>query len=160
MKTKILFVCTGNICRSPTAEEIFRQKTYQYGVNNQFDIDSAGTHSYHEGELPDRRMREHAKRRGYSLSSLSRPIKEEDFWNFDYIIDMDEDNRSSLNHKAPDIESQKKIHRMTDYCRKYVIDHVPDPYYGGVQGFENVLNILEDACEGLLLHLKGNLNQK
>lgn len=156
MKMKVLFVCTGNICRSPAAEEIFRQKVIECGRDREFLIDSAGTHGYHEGELPDRRMRAHATRRGYQLTSRSRPIRTEDFWNFDYIIDMDDDNRYCLEQKAPDEASRKKVHRMTDYCRRYPVDHVPDPYYGGNQGFENVLDILEDACERLLEHLTTN----
>lgn len=144
----------GNICRSPAAEEIFRQKAKERGMENRFIIDSAGTHGYHEGELPDARMRQHAFQRGYRLSSLSRPIQTHDFWNFDYILDMDETNRRSLKQKAPDEESRAKICRITDYCRSHSIDHVPDPYYGGSQGFEHVLDILEDACESLLDELK------
>ena len=123
------------------------------GRADEFLIDSAGILSYHQGELPDSRMRAHAARRGYNLTHLSRPVRTEDFYNFDLIIGMDDRNIDALRDKAPDVESEQKIHRMTDFCRTKVIDYVPDPYYGGAQGFENVLDILEDACEGLLAHL-------
>ncbi|MCC8145166.1 MAG: low molecular weight phosphotyrosine protein phosphatase [Bacteroidales bacterium] len=149
MKTKILFVCLGNICRSPAAEGIMKSKVKEAGLEDSFFIDSAGTHGYHEGELPDPRMREHALRRGYKLDSHSRPVKTEDFYDFDLIVAMDDHNISHLKRIAPDIESQKKIVLMTDYCRKIVADHVPDPYYGGAQGFENVLDIIEDVCTQL-----------
>lgn len=150
MQEKILFICKGNICRSPAAEEIFRQKTVERGVSERFYVDSAGTYGYHEGELPDLRMRSHAARRGYRLTSLSRPVRPEDFENFDLILAMDDTNLAALERRAPDVSSLKKIVRLTDYCRRCVADHVPDPYYGGSSGFENVLDILEDACEGLL----------
>lgn len=149
MKTKILFVCMGNICRSPAAEGIMKQKLEERGLENSFHIDSAGIHGYHEGELPDPRMRAHASRRGYNLVSRSRPVIEEDFFNFDLIIAMDDDNIRNLNRKSPDANSRQKIRRMTDFCQKYSDDHVPDPYYGGAAGFEHVLDLLEDACEGL-----------
>lgn len=149
MKTKILFVCLGNICRSPAAEGIMKKKLSDKGLDKDFEIDSAGTYGYHEGELPDPRMREHALRRGYNLTSRSRPISTEDFFDFDLIIAMDDNNFQNLKQKAPDIESQQKIHRMTDYCRNFTDSYVPDPYYGGAKGFEHVLDLLEDACEGL-----------
>ena len=153
MKTKILFVCTGNICRSPAAEEIFKQKATEKGVEYLFHIDSAGTHNYHEGELPDSRMREYAAKRGYQLTSRSRPIQTEDFFEFNHIIVMDNYNYQNLRFKCPDVESFRKVSMMTDYCRNNDIDHVPDPYYGGEKGFENVLDILEDACENLVNRL-------
>ena len=109
--------------------------------------------SYHRGELPDSRMRMHASRRGYNLTHRSRPVCTEDFYHFDMIIGMDDRNIEDLMERAPDLETEKKIHRMTDYCRTKVADYVPDPYYGGAQGFENVLDILEDACAGLLTSL-------
>lgn len=156
MKEKVLFICMGNICRSPAAEEIFRQVVKKRGLEDKFYIDSAGTHGYHEGELPDARMRDHAYRRGYKLTSRSRPVESEDFWEFDHIIYMDDDNRRSLERKAPDVESTRKLRRMTDFTTRHDIDHVPDPYYGGAKGFEMVLDILEDACEGLLDQLTVN----
>ena len=102
-------------------------------------------------------MRMHAARRGYRLTHLSRPVCTDDFYNFDLILGMDDRNISNLRDMAPDIESEKKIGRMTDYCRMKVVDYVPDPYYGGAQGFENVLDILEDACKGLLEKIKKKL---
>ena len=153
-KKKILFVCLGNICRSPSAEGIMKEKVKAAGLEKFFEIDSAGMHGYHEGELPDSRMRTHASRRGYALVSRSRPVKTKDFFDFDLIIGMDDSNISQLMQKAPDVESREKIHRMTDYCKKFSHDHVPDPYYGGSSGFELVLDLLEDACEGLLEELR------
>ena len=150
---KILFVCLGNICRSSSAEGVMKHLIEEAGRADEFLIDSAGILSYHQGELPDSRMRAHAARRGYNLTHLSRPVRTEDFYNFDLIIGMDDRNIDALRDRAPDVESEQKIHRMTDFCRTKVIDYVPDPYYGGAQGFENVLDILEDACEGLLAHL-------
>ena len=149
-KKKILFVCLGNICRSPAAEGIMKHKVRERNVENLFYIDSAGTHGYHEGDLPDYRMRAHAAKRAYRLNSHSRPVKESDFYEFDYIIAMDDDNVYNLRRKAPDEDSRKKIRLMTDYSKNITADHVPDPYYGGAQGFENVLDILEDACENFL----------
>lgn len=117
----------------------------------EFVIDSAGILSYHQGELPDPRMRSHAARRGYQLTHRSRPVSTDDFLEFDLIIGMDDRNLDDLHRLAPSLESEEKIHRMTDYCRHYPeADHVPDPYYGGAAGFDLVLDLLEDACQGLL----------
>ena len=149
-KKKILFICLGNICRSCTAEEIMRQLVIRKGCEEEFVLDSAGILSYHQGELPDSRMRMHAARRGYNLTHRSRPVTTEDFYDFDLIVAMDERNVDDLRERAPGLEEEKKIVRMTDYLQNRVADHVPDPYYGGASGFENVLDILEDACEGLL----------
>ena len=150
---RILFVCLGNICRSSSAEEIMRTFVKKAGLEHEIEVDSAGILSYHEGELPDSRMRMHASRRGYNLTHRSRPVKTMDFFEFDMLIGMDDRNIQDLTDRSPDLDSLKKIHRMTDFCRTKVVDHVPDPYYGGAQGFENVLDILEDACEGLLISL-------
>lgn len=150
---RILFVCLGNICRSSSAEEIMRTFVKKAGLEHEIEVDSAGILSYHEGELPDSRMRMHASRRGYDLTHRSRPVKTMDFFEFDMLIGMDDRNIQDLTDRSPDLDSLKKIHRMTDFCRTKVTDHVPDPYYGGAQGFENVLDILEDACEGLLISL-------
>lgn len=153
-KKKILFVCLGNICRSPAAEGIMKKKLEERNLSDRFIIDSAGILNYHEGELPDSRMRAHANRRGYNLNSISRPVKYQDFTDFDLILGMDDRNINDLNKKAPDIESAEKIKRMTDYCKNYPVDHIPDPYYGGVDGFELVLDLLEDACDGLIESLE------
>lgn len=147
---KILFVCLGNICRSCTAEEIMRTVLQREGLDREVLVDSAGLISYHQGEQADPRMRAHASRRGYHITHLSRPVCMTDFYDFDLIIGMDDSNISRLRDLAPSIEEEAKIHRMTEYCISKVVDHVPDPYYGGAQGFENVIDILEDACEGLL----------
>ena len=150
---RILFVCLGNICRSSSAEEIMRTFIQRKGWEDQIEVDSAGILNYHQGELPDSRMRMHASRRGYNLTHRSRPVCTADFWDFDLIIGMDDRNIQDLKDRAPSLEAEKKICRMTDFCRNKVVDYVPDPYYGGAQGFENVLDILEDACEGLLTFL-------
>ena len=152
---KILFVCLGNICRSSTAEGVMLHLLKEAGLEKEFVIDSAGILAYHEGELPDSRMRAHAARRGYKLVHRSRPVRTEDFYNFDLIIGMDDRNIDDLQERAPGVEEQKKIHRMTEFCTRFThTDHVPDPYYGGAEGFEYVLDLLEDACAGLLEHLK------
>ena len=151
---KILFVCLGNICRSSSAEEIMRTFVKREGLEHQIEVDSAGILRYHEGELPDSRMRMHAYHRGYELTHLSRPVCTEDFFEFDLIIGMDDRNIQDLKDRAPSPETELKIRRMTDYCRNKQVDYVPDPYYGGASGFENVLDILEDACEGLLEAVK------
>ena len=152
---RILFVCLGNICRSCTAEEIMRVVLQREGLDKVVEVDSAGLISYHQGEQADPRMRSHASRRGYHITHLSRPVRMTDFYDFDLIIGMDDSKISRLHDLAPSIEEVAKIHRMTEYCVSKVADHVPDPYYGGAQGFENVIDILEDACEGLLQKIKG-----
>ena len=128
-----------------------KQLIEQAGREDEFIIDSAGILSYHQGELPDSRMRAHAARRGYDLTHRSRPVCTDDFYDFDLIIGMDDRNIDDLKDRAPSVEAWKKIHRMTEYCTKFThADHVPDPYYGGAEGFEYVLDVLEDACAGLL----------
>lgn len=128
-----------------------QQLVDQTGRSREFVLDSAGTHSYHQGELPDARMRAHARGRGYVLTHRSRPVRAVDFERFDLIVAMDDQNIEALRRLAPTIEDEAKIHRMTDYCRRFEgADHVPDPYYGGDAGFEHVIDLLEDACEGLL----------
>lgn len=149
-KLSILFVCLGNICRSCTAEEVMRTMLKREGLDNIVEVDSAGLISCHQGEQADPRMRAHAQRRGYHITHLSRPVRMTDFEDFDLIIGMDDSNISRLHDLAPSIDAEEKIHRMAEYCTRLAVDHVPDPYYGGAQGFENVIDILEDACEGLL----------
>ena len=150
MSRKILFVCLGNICRSPAAEEIMRRLVADAGLDKEIVLDSAGLIDYHEGEPADGRMRIHAARRGYQITHLSRPVRYDDFFDFDLIVGMDDRNISRLKALAPGLDEERKVVRMTDYCRLKVADHVPDPYYGGASGFENVFDILEDACAGLL----------
>lgn len=147
---KILFVCLGNICRSPSAEGVFKHLVEKNNIANKFFVDSAGTAAYHTGENADHRMRKHALNRGIDLTSRARQIQKADLEEFDFILCMD---RSNLNNvKALDLSNQysKKIKLMTDYAKELSYNEVPDPYYGGSQGFELVLDILEDACNGLL----------
>lgn len=151
---KILFVCLGNICRSPSAEAVFKGLIQKEKLEHLFHVDSAGTAAYHAGENADARMQTHAIKRGYDLTSISRKVRPEDFKQFDLIIAMDEANFYDLNRIAPDDKSAQKIVRMTDFSLDYDYDEVPDPYYGGSAGFELVLDILEDACSGLLTFIR------
>lgn len=154
MDTKLLFVCLGNICRSPAAQGIMERLIAEERMENRISVDSAGTYGGHQGELPDARMRAHASRRGLTLTHRSRKVRPDDFESFDFIVAMDDRNYQDLMNLAPDLESQDKIFRMTDFCDKPVFDHIPDPYYTGAEGFELVLDMLEDACRGLLRELK------
>ena len=156
-KIRLLFVCLGNICRSPSAEAVMKKLVKDAGLEDQIFIDSAGILDYHEGERSDPRMRAHAIRRGYSLDSLSRPVRQKDFYDFDLIIGMDDRNISDLKDKAPDLEAVDKIHQMTEFSKNKLYDYVPDPYYGGADGFELVLDLLEDACDGLLTYCQSRL---
>ena len=153
---KILFVCLGNICRSAAAEAVMKKLVQAQDMTSNFEIDSAGLINYHEGEPADPRMRAHAARRGYIVDSISRPIRTSDFFDFDLIIGMDDRNIDELKQRAPDLVTETKIHRMTDYSRNKLYDYVPDPYYSGAEGFELVLDLLEDACAGLLESLQMN----
>lgn len=149
MKHKILFVCLGNICRSPAAEGIFRAIAGKHGCQDDFLVDSAGTYSGHRGDLPDRRMRHAAGKRGYELTHRARPVCMGDFFDFDLIIAMDDMNFTDLMHMAPSVETSRKIKKMSAYFSNRTLDHVPDPYYMGADGFELVLDLLEDACMNL-----------
>ena len=126
-------------------------------ISDHFLIDSAGTYAGHSGELPDSRMRAHASKRGYKLTHRSRPVSSQDFEEFDMIIAMDDSNYNNLKRLAPDLESEAKIYRMMDYSQSLDYDHVPDPYYSGAEGFEIVLDLLEDACGNLLKELREDL---
>ena len=159
-------MCLGNICRSPTAEAVFATRVEMAGLEDAFDVDSCGTgggssnwykpggFSYHEGEQGDPRMRAAASERGIAITSVSRPLKEEDFERFQYIVGMDESNLGAITLAAtewqvpPPEEGGYKVVSMADYCTKHDVAKVPDPYYAG--GFDKVIDLLEDACEGLL----------
>lgn len=147
---RILFICLGNICRSAAAEEVFRYMVREAGYGQEFEIDSAGIIDYHEGELPDARMRQHARGRGYELTHRSRPVRRDDFGHFDLLVAMDAENERALRELSPDARAAGKIVRMADYLRFHSAAKIPDPYYGGPEGFEEVLDLLEDACGGLL----------
>ena len=145
----MLFVCMGNICRSPTAEGVFRHHATEAGLSDRVFIDSAGTHAYHVGEPPDRRAVAAAERRGVSLQDLrARRVSDEDFDRFDYIIAMDEDNVARLQEQGS-AEHHSKVRLFLEFSSSGEQD-VPDPYYGGAAGFERVLDLVEDASRGLL----------
>lgn len=159
-QVKILFVCLGNICRSPAAEGYFNHLLKQENLSDDYIVDSAGTSAYHDGSPADGRMIEAALERGYKLESISRAFNSKnDFKSFDLIITMDDDNHADVISLSPDEESEGKIHQMVDFCTKHNVAEVPDPYYKGIDGFELTLDIVEDACEGLLDQIiNGELN--
>ncbi len=155
LKSRILFVCMGNICRSPTAEGVFRHLVEEGGLSDDIEIDSAGTHAYHVNEPPDRRATAAAQRRGYSLTEIrARRVLDIDFERFDYIIAMDRDNVERLVEQA-DVEHHDKVRLFLDFANAQE-DEVPDPYYGGAAGFERVLDLVEDASRGLLEMLRNS----
>ncbi|MCP4303069.1 MAG: low molecular weight phosphotyrosine protein phosphatase [Gammaproteobacteria bacterium] len=154
-KVSVLFVCMGNICRSPTAEGVFRHHVTEAGLDEQIVVDSAGTHAYHVGSPPDRRADAAAKRRGISLGDLrARRVSEADFERFDYIIAMDEDNVAELKDESP-LEHHSKVRLFLEFSSGHERE-VPDPYYGGAAGFERVLDLVEEASRGLLETLSRN----
>lgn len=150
MDTKILFVCLGNICRSPAGEGIMSHLVAQRGLADRFTVDSAGTYGGHSGDRADARMRKAASARGYDLTSVSRRVSMDDFERFDLIIAMDDSNYERLFRIAPSVEASHKIRRMAEFIADPSIDHVPDPYYEGAHGFEIVLDMLEVGCNNLL----------
>ncbi len=151
--TNILFVCMGNICRSPSAEAVMNKFIKKANLQDKIKCDSAGTIAYHEGEPADARMKRHALRRGYRLTSTARKFIDEDFEKFDYIIAMDKNNYKDLHSFDTQGKYKDKISMMTDYASNGY-EEVPDPYYGGPERFEHVLDILEDSCAGLLEVIK------
>ena len=155
MKQKVLFVCLGNICRSPSAEAVFKGLVKNKGKANYFEIDSAGTYAYHKGEPADARMQRHAVKRGYNLTSISRPFDPDTDWDkFDYIVAMDYSNLNDLKEMARNENDLDKLYMMMNFAQRSDYTEVPDPYYGGDEGFELVLDLLEDAGEGLLEFLE------
>lgn len=154
MEKKVLFVCLGNICRSPAAEGIFSGMVASRGLAGCYYIDSAGTYGGHRGELPDARMRKAGAARGYDFTHRSRPVSPEDFGWFDIILAMDDSNYENLFRMAPTLEAREKIHRMVEFGTRKDYSYIPDPYYEGSEGFELVLDLLEDHCAGLLDQLE------
>lgn len=153
-KIHILFVCTGNICRSPTAHGVFLRLLADQHLSDRFMVDSAGTHAYHSGEPPDQRSQEAALRCGINISDLrARQINQDDFAYYHYILAMDRDNYHLLQRNAPP-QYRNKIHLFLQFAPQLIIDEVPDPYYGGSQGFEQVLDIITIAAQGLLAELQ------
>ena len=149
-KIRVLFVCLGNICRSPAAEGVFREIVNENTDTERFEIDSAGTGGWHCGELPDSRMRLHARQRGLNLTHTCRKVSVSDFDDFDLIIGMDAQNVSDLRRLAPSIEASRKIVLMGDFIDEVLhYDYVPDPYYEGSEGFELVLDLLQNGCQNL-----------
>ena len=155
MTKKLLFVCLGNICRSPAAEGIMKHIVNENGCQDDFLIDSAGIGSWHVGQLPDARMRRHGNAHGYNFNSRARQICREDFNDFDLIIVMDRENYRTVTSMALTQEAKAKVVMMADYLRHHNNQStVPDPYYGGDRDFEFVIELLEDACQGLFDDLK------
>ena len=153
---RVLFVCLGNICRSPAAEGVMRALVEERGDAAMWEIDSAGTGNYHIGDLPDKRMRIHARRRGYELTHRCRQVSAGDFEDFDLIIGMDAMNLRNLRAMAPSPEAERKIMGMGelfDVATRY--DYVPDPYYEGAEGFELVLDLLQSGCGRLYEEVAG-----
>ena len=147
--TSVLFVCLGNICRSPTAHGVFESLVKARGLDHQISIDSCGTGGWHVGESPDKRATAHARKRGYELSHLrARQVQANDFYEFNYILAMDEANLRELDLLCP--TNAKVLPQLFLSFGDYSETEVPDPYYGGEQGFEHVLDLVESACEGLL----------
>ena len=154
LKHKILFVCMGNICRSPSAEGVFRNMVKEHNLSQFFSIDSCGTHSYHTGQSPDSRSQHAAMRRGIDISQqTARTIEQNDFNRFDYILAMDNHNRSFLQSMADEVYLNK-IHLFLEYAENCKLIEVPDPYFGGEEGFEIVLDLLQQASIGLIKHLQ------
>lgn len=150
----VLFVCMGNICRSPTAEAVFRHYVESAGASELVTIDSAGTHNYHIGDPPDSRAQHAAQQRGYDMSELrGRQVCAEDFRRFDYVLAMDSSNLAILQRITPaDSDTQPQL--LLEYARHHSEREVPDPYYGGADGFERVLDMVEDAAQGLLEEIR------
>jgi len=154
----VLFLCMGNICRSPTAHGVFRHMVKQASLDAIVHISSAGTHNYHPGKPPDSRSQHTAAQRGYDLSDLrARQITEADFIGHDLLLAMDWDNLALAEYACPPA-MRYKLRRLTEFCQQHDAAVVPDPYYGGEEGFTQVLDLIEDACSGLLAHVRRHLH--
>ena len=151
---RVVFFCMGNICRSPTAQGVFRQRLQARGLHQRVAASSAGTHAFHVGEAPDIRSQHHARLRGYDLSDLrARQLAAIDFEQADLLLAMDWDNLALAEAMCPPAH-RRKLRRLTEFCRRHDSPVVPDPYYGGADGFDRVLDLVEDACDGLLDHIE------
>jgi len=154
IKVKVLFVCLGNICRSPTAHAVFRNMVQQQGLHERIDIDSAGTAAYHVGKHPDTRSMEVARTKGIEMMDLrARKVDFGDFYEYDYILAMDDENFYNLKEMALP-EHHEKIQMFLDYSTQFSEREVPDPYYGGAQGFHHVFDLVDSASQGLLDHIR------
>lgn len=150
-KHSLLFICLGNICRSPAAEGVMKAKVHAAGLDGEFCIDSAGIGDWHVGQLPDSRMRERGARRGYRFDSHARQIRKSDFEDFDMLLVMDSGNYRAVTSQAPSASARSKVRMLTDFLIEHKgTDVVPDPYYGDLADFDYALDLIEDACEGLL----------
>lgn len=158
---RVLMVCMGNICRSPTAEQVLRVKLERAGLAGLVEVDSAGTHAHwHEGEAPDARSQQHALHRGYDLGELrARRVRDDDFERFDLILAMDWDNLTRLEERCPPA-ARGRLQRLTEHARRPTSPVVPDPYDGPASGFAAVLDLVEDACDGLVEHLQAQLTAR
>jgi protein-tyrosine phosphatase len=159
MQKKVLFICLGNICRSPAAEGVFRDMVRKEGLQDKILIDSCGTGGWHVGEPPDSRMIYHAKKRGYDLSDLEARQLDcpADLVSFDYLLTMDDSNLKHVQSFDRDKKHGHKIKPLVSFCKIHSLKEVPDPYYKDENGFEHVLDLLEDACSELLNHIKKEL---
>jgi len=154
---RLLFVCLGNICRSPAAENIMRKMIGDAQLSESIEIDSCGTTAYHSGSPPDRRMTASARRRGIEMTGAARPFRPEDFDKFDLIIAMDEDNRRDIIAQAGNLEDEEKVVPMAKFIKRFRVEEIPDPYYGGGDGFDRVLDLLEDGCGELLESIRSRV---
>ena len=154
---RLLFVCLGNICRSPAADGVMRDVVEKAGLSARIEIDSAGTEGWHSGKLPDQRMRQAASTRGITLDHRARQFKAVDLERFDLILAMDRDNERNIRALDREKRHEDKIRLFCDFCSEHSEREVPDPYYGGPEGFEHVLDLIEDGCEGLLREVKSRL---
>lgn len=156
---RILFVCMGNICRSPAGEGVLRHLVRDAGLEDRIEIDSCGTIGYHTGDPPDHRMTAAAAQRGIRLEGAARQIRARDLATFDLILAMDAENFANVRALDPNGEAGERIRRFCDFCTEHRETEVPDPYYGGARGFEHVLDLLEDGCQGVLAHARAQLGE-
>lgn len=150
---KVLFVCMGNICRSPAGDIVFHHVVKEAGLDGAVEIDSAGTLGYHTGAQPDHRMAATLRKRGYQIHGRARRVTADDLDRFDLVLAMDGDNEAELLALSTPA-NRHRVRRFTDFCTRHEVREVPDPYYGGPQGFEHVADIIEDGCAGLLEHAR------